>query len=199
MKLVKSRAQQPLQSFQNQHLSLETASLGNKLGRENVHTIINLEDRISLTIEELKAQIERIDRRRESYRIIIEKPSLIIARIDRVHRLMIQHHTYKAFRSGALVKVGSECELVLLPHRDGQVLVHARRMRTRGRTDGAHLIELVREIGTVAGGGEGMFRVGNIFGDPRRKAAFETTILDNAVDIQGGAGSARRGGCLGRW
>lgn len=71
---------------------------------------------------------------------------------------MIQHQTYKAFRSGALVEIGPVCQLVLLPHRNGQVLIHARRMLILGRTDRAHLIELVREIGTVAGGGEGMFR-----------------------------------------
>ena len=97
----------------------------------NVHTIVNLDDRIRLTNQELKHQVYRADRRRKVDRVGMKRPCTQIASVDIIYRRVIEHYTHEAFGSGTLVEVGSESQGVRLAHRDHQILTHIRWVHIR--------------------------------------------------------------------
>ena len=51
-----------------------------------------------------------------------------IARVDRVHGLLVQLYADETLASGALVEISAECERVGRADGDDQVLVHASRV-----------------------------------------------------------------------
>ncbi|KAI4286598.1 MAG: hypothetical protein L6R35_004146, partial [Caloplaca aegaea] len=67
-----------------------------------------------------------------------------------------------------------------------EVLIHGRWIQARVRVLWAQLVELVGEAGGVAGGGDGVFGVENVFGDPGGETAFEAAIADGVVGGTGG-------------
>ena len=89
---------------------------------ERIRTVVNFHDRVRLTNFKVEMQIERTDGRHERDGIGFEGSGAEIASIDRVDRLVIQHHTHEAFTPGALVEIGPEGQRVRLPDGDDQIL-----------------------------------------------------------------------------
>ena len=157
--------------------------------KQKPHTIVNLDDGGRRPNHKLEPHVPRTDGRGEGDRVVLEGAGAKVAGVDRVHGGVVQHDAHEAV--AAVVEVGAEREAVRAAHGEGrQVLVQAGGVQGGGRVDGARLVELVREGGVVAGGGEGVFGVDGVCGDPGAEAAFEAAVGDEVVR---GSGRARRG------
>ena len=161
--------------------------------------IIDLHHPRNLTNQELKPQIRSIRRRKELHQIIRKRPRRIIARIDRIHRLLVNLHTDETGSSSTCVKIRPEPEVVRYAAHGAEVLADSCGLGVRGGGNGPDLLELVGEVRGVAGGADGVRGARDVFGDPWREAAFEATVLDAVVEGAGGStcgarccGGARR-------
>lgn len=161
--------------------------------------VINLNHRIIFSSNEIKPQFRLVRSRNKLHQIILEGTRPLVARIHGIHRTTIEHDAYKAFIRGALIEEGPEPQVVRDAADEPEVLIHGRWIQARVRVLWAQLVELVGEAGGVAGGGDGVFGVENVFGDPGGETAFEAAIADGVVGGTGGLTGwgwrGRRGEC----
>lgn len=84
--------------------------------------IVNLHHRRGLSNQELKPEIRSLTRREKLVQVICEYSRRVIACVDRIHRLLVDLDTDKAFASGAFVEIGPEAEIVRDAGDGGKVL-----------------------------------------------------------------------------
>ena len=156
-------------------------------------TVIDLDHGVRVADDKLKAQVRRTDRRRKVVRDAIELAGAEIARVGRLHRLMVHHQAHESLGLVTLVEIGPVRQVIRPSHDDTQILVYARGMCVGGRVDGARLIEFKGEVGIVPGRTDGVFGIGHDGCGPGGKATFEAAVLDDIVGWTGGARGGRRG------
>lgn len=76
------------------------------------HNVVNLHSRWVFCNDELKSQVEGIDRCRERYSVVGKVARSMVASIHCIHRLMIEHHSDKPLRPSAFIEKGPECQNV---------------------------------------------------------------------------------------
>ena len=148
--------------------------------------IVNLYHRRGLPNQELKPKIRRLTREKLDH-VICECSRRVIARVDRIHRLLVDLDTDETLASGAFVEIGAEAEVVRDAGDGGKVLVQRRGVRIRLRGNRSGLIELVGEAGGVTGRSDGVRGAGDVLRDPRSEPAFEASVGDGVVDRTAGS------------
>lgn len=84
-----------------------------KSSRRDHHNVVNLRNCVLFPGDQFKSQICGIGCRGKAHRVVeFEVARSKIASIDRLHRLVIDHHSYESLPLSTLVEEGSESQVV---------------------------------------------------------------------------------------